>query len=346
MKLTKERAVDTNFELYTFANQNGVELSVTNLGAAITRLVVPDKNGQPVDVMLGYRSLERYQNNTTAHGATVGRCANRIGKAAFELGGKVYELDKNDGRNSLHGGFDKYFNRLWQAEAQHGEKPSVTFRLLSPDGDQGMPGNAQIAVTFSLTEANEVILQYDAMSDQDTVFNLTNHAYFNLAGHDFGSITEHILRLDCDYFTPVDSEFIPTGEIRAVKGTVMDFTTPKAIGLDIDSDYEQVVKGLGFDHNYVINRPGPEQPFAQVSSPQSGIVMEVFTDLPGVQFYSGNFMGKDDEGKGQAEYVQRGAFCLETQYFPDSPNKPDFPVNVFKAHEPLHTTTVYKFSVK
>jgi aldose 1-epimerase len=334
-------------KLYTLENSKGMKLVLTDMGAAIVRLFVPDRAGAFRDVVLGYEDYEAYASNRSAHGATVGRCANRIGGACFTLNGVTYHLDKNEGENILHGGFDSYYKRLWRADAREAAG-SVAFSLHSPDGDQGMPGAAEIAVTYSLGEDNSVSIRYHAAADKDTVFNLTNHSYFNLDGHGAGPIGRQYLWLDCDTFTPIDREFIPTGEIRSVKGAALDFTTAKPWGRDADGDDEQIAAGGGYDHNFIINRPepDPEKPFAKAWSEQSGIEMQVFTDLPGVQAYGGNMMGNDTGGKDGVKYQRRGGFCLETQYYPDAPNKPGFPSDIFPAGKPFSSATVYKFSIR
>lgn len=334
---------DSSASLYTLENKNGMKVVLTDIGASIVDLIVPDRGGKPVDVLLGYDSPERYWNNDSCHGATVGRYANRIGGASFTLNGEKYLLNKNEGENVLHGGFDKYYRRRWFAVPDEAAN-SVSFSLNSQDGDQGMPGRAVITVTYKLGDDNGLEISYHAVSDKDTYFNLTNHSYFNLDGHDAGPISDQLLMLDCDRFCAIDAEFIPTGELRDLKGTPMDFTTMKPIGADMEADYDQVRLGNGFDHNYVLNAPGFDSPFAVAVSQKTGIKMEVFTDLPGVQFYSGNNMGSDHGEKGGASYVKRGAFCLETQYFPDTPNKPDFPSNLFRAGVPFESRSIYRFS--
>lgn len=346
MRLKIEPFQDSEAKLYTIHNKNGIELTVSDIGAVITSIIIPDKNGNKVDVALGYETFEGYKNNNSAYGAPVGRNANRIENASFILNGTTYQLDKNEGNNVLHGGFDKYFCRMWGAEVKDDENPSVTFKLISHDGDQGMPGAARISVTYSLSDDNEIIIRYYAIADKDTVFNITNHSYINLDGHNAGVVNNQYLWMDCNCFTPIDKEFIPTGEIREVKGTPMDFTVMKTIAEDIRSDYEQIKTGNGFDHNYVINNPGNGKPFAKALSSKTGIAMEVYTDLPGVQFYSGNNMGNDSGEKGSSKYVKHGAFCLETQYYPDAPNKPNFPSSIFKAGKPFDSTTIYKFSIE
>ncbi|MDR3243080.1 MAG: galactose mutarotase [Clostridiales Family XIII bacterium] len=345
MSFTVQPLGNSAAKLYTFRNKNGMELAVTNIGAAVTKIVAPAADGQKIDVALGYDSAEGYENNRFYYGATIGRYGNRIGGASFKLGDTVVRLDKNEGNNTLHGGFDSYSNRVWQAEERLGEETSVTFRLKSPDGDQGMPGAADVAVTYSLTDDNSVVIHYRAVADKTTVFNMTNHSYFNLDGHDAGSVAGQFIWLDCDAFVVIDKEFIPTGELRPVKSTPMDFTTAKPIGRDVDADYEQLTAGGGYDHNYVINSPSLDKPCARAWSEKSGVEMRVYTDLPGVQLYGGNGMGGDSAGKSGARYVRRGGFCLETQYFPDSPNKPAFPSSVFEAGQPFDSVTIYRFSV-
>jgi aldose 1-epimerase len=343
MDVTTEPFGNSEAKLYTLANKNGMELTVTDIGAAVTSVVVPSPDGGRTDVALGYGSFEGYRRGTSYYGVTIGRYAGRIGGASFSLDGSEVRLDKNDGNNSLHGGFDPYSRRMWLAEVTSDGVPSVTFRLRSPDGDQGMPGAADVTATYSLTEDCGIVIKYRAVADRTTVFNITNHCYFNMDGHDSGSVAEQFLWLDCDRFAAIDEEQIPTGEIVEVRGTPMDFTTPKQIGRDADARYEQIERGSGYDHNYVINRPSLDTPFARVWSPGSGIEMRVRTDMPGVQIYGGSFLGDGSGEKGGKKYVRRGGLCLETQYFPDSPNKPGFPSAVFEAGRPFESTTIYEF---
>ncbi|MDR1378742.1 MAG: galactose mutarotase [Synergistaceae bacterium] len=350
MKLNIKPFGDNGASLYTFSNKNGVELSVTEIGASIISIVLPDRDGRMTDILLGYDSSEGYERNSSFYGATVGRCANRIGGASFIIDGAVYCLDKNEGDNVLHGGNDPYSRRMWVAEVfpspcspSPGDAQSVIFRLESLDGDQGMPGNAKISVTYSLSEDNKVVIHYHAVADKKTVFNLTNHSYFNLGGHDSGPIAEQFLILACAQFTAIDAEFIPTGEIMPVTGTPFDFTQAKRIGRDADSEHEQIRLGNGYDHNFVIENPSLEVPFAHAWSEATRIEMKVYTDLPGVQFYGGNNMGGDFGEKGGAKYLKRGGFCLETQYFPDSPNKPAFPSAAFDAGKAFDSTSIYEF---
>ncbi len=345
MHLLTERLGESRHTLYTFTNDQGMSLGVTDLGAVVTSIVVPDRHGRPVDVSLGYDSAQDYATNGSAYGATVGRFANRIRDAELPIDNRVLTLEANEGRHVVHGGPNAYFIRDWQAQVSDASVPKVTFHLVSPDGDQGMPGTAEVDVSYSLSPDNEVIIEYRAVADQDTYFNLTNHSYFNLDGHDAGLINGHLLRLDCDFFTPIDREFIPTGEIRPVLGTAFDFTVPKTIGQDVDADDEQIRAGNGYDHNLVISSPSLTTPFARVEAESTGIVLEVLTDLPGVQFYGGNNMGTEPgQGKGSSSYPRRGGFCLETQYYPDTPHHANFPRCLFSAGEPFVSTTVYRFT--
>lgn len=343
MPLKVEPFDESNYSLYTLSNESGMSLTLSDLGAVVTNIVVRDRGGSSVDVALGYSSADGYTKSQSAYGATVGRFANRIRDAKLRLNGKVYDLEANEGPHVVHGGPHSYFTRRWQAQAFDGEEPSVAFRLVSPDGDQGMPGNADIEVSYALSRNNELVIRYRAVADQDTVFNLTNHSYFNLDGHDAGPVDSHLLWLDCDYFTPIDTEFIPTGEIASVNLTAFDFTRAKTIGQDLAADDVQIAAGNGYDHNLVINQPDLERAFARVESTLTGIVMEVATDLPGVQFYGGNNMGQGKGEKGAAPYVKGGAFCLETQYFTDTPHHPNFPTSFFRAGEPFKSTTIYRF---
>ena len=330
--------------LFTLENKSGMKVVLTDICADIVKIIVPDKNSNPVDVALGYDKPEHYLTNATTFGAIVGRFANRIGGSKFTLNGKTYELDVNDNDNCLHGGFDRWYFRMWYPEIK-GEN-AIAFHLFSTDGDQHMPGNANITVTYTLTDDNALKIHYDAVSDADTYFNLTNHNYFNLSGEGSDTMLDHTLWLDSDTATDIDEQIIPTGEIVNIKGTPMDFTVPKTIGQDIDADYKPLKLAGGYDHNFILNNPGLTTAFVKVSSPVTGIVMEGFTDLPAVQLYCGNFMGKDPNGKNGHAYKYRSGFCLETQYYPDTPNHDNFPSDLFKAGEALDSTTIYKFSVE
>lgn len=334
----------TQVHAYTLDNGNGMTVKVMDYGAAILEIKVPAKEGTR-DVLLGHESLKGYEDNGSAHGATVGRNANRIGNARFVLNGKSYELDKNDGKNNLHGGFHRWYERMWSVtEGEENEDASITFSLLSPDMDQGFPGTADVSVTYTLTADNSLMIHYAGVPDQDTIMNMTNHSYFNLEGHGAGSIRNHVAYIPSDYFTETDCELIPTGKLIPVKGTPLDFNVPKPIGQDIDADYEALRFGSGYDQNWVLDNHGELELAATLYSPVSGIFMEVYTDLPGIQMYTGNFL--NDAGKDGASYTRNSGVALETQYFPDAINHENFKQPVVKAGEEYDTTTVYKFSLK
>ena len=333
---------------YTVENANGMSFSAIEFGAVIRRIFVKDKNGELADVVLGFDSVQDYENDDTYLGAVVGRYANRIGNATFTLNGVEYQLDKNDNNNHLHGGYNGYEKRVWTSEnftEENGE--GVKFMLVSEDGDQGYPGKLEIAVKYTLTNNNELIIEYTGMSDKDTICNLTNHSYFNLAGHDSGDVLNQLVWLNSDFITEADEASITTGKLVDVKGTPMDFTTETAIGDRIDADYYQIKFGAGYDHNWVIKsyEKGKMNLTATLRDKASGRKMEVYTDLPGVQVYSGNFLKARIPGKNQAKYTRRTGVCFETQYYPDSINKPEFPSPVLKAGEEYKTTTIYKFIV-
>ena len=333
--------------LYTLTNSKGVEVDTMNYGGIILSIRVPDRKGQFADIVLGHDTLEGYVPNPPYIGAVVGRYANRIANGTFTLDGKTYTLPKNDGPNTLHGGTDKTFNKVvWEGEPMKG-KTGVTYTYLSKDGDDGFPGNMKVKVTYTLTNDNELVIDYEATTDKATVINFSQHSYFNLAGQGTSDILNHELMLNADRFTPVDKNLIPTGELRPVKGTPMDFTTSTRIGSRIDDNYEQLVLGHGYDHNWVINRKMIGLTLAaRVYEPTSGRVMEVSTTQPGVQFYTGNFLDGTVTGKQGHVYKRRYGLCLETQHFPDSPNHPDFPSTVLKPGETFKSKTVFKFSTK
>lgn len=333
-------------DLYTLTNVNGLEARIMTYGATVVSLKVPDRRGKLADVVLGYESLEGYLKNSPFFGAIVGRYGNRIGKGRFSLNGKEYTLAKNNGENTLHGGTKGFDKVVWRAkEVKQKDGDSLSLSYLSKDGEEGFPGNLSVTVVYTLTNNNELKIEYSATTDKITVVNLTHHSYFNLAGE--GSILNHQLMIDANRFTPVDEGLIPTGELRSVKGTPMDFTRSSTIGARIDQQDEQLTFGKGYDHNWVLNNPGGKLAFAaRVYEPGSGRVMEVFTTEPGLQFYSGNFLDGTITGKGGQVYKQRYGFCLETQHFPDSPNKPKFPSTVLKPGQHYTSTTIYKFAVK
>lgn len=336
-------------DLYTLTNENGASASFTNLGGIWLAMMVPDRDGVPGDVLLGYDTVEKCLTYPGHMGEPVGRNANRIGGASFTLNGVTYALEVNSGgKNNLHSGPDYYRNRLWDAEVDESSLGTrVTFSLFSPDGDQGYPGNANIAVSYTLTADNSLKIDYHMVADADTVANFTNHAYFNLAGHGSGSAMDQLVWIDADTFTEADETSIPTGKLVQVKGTPMDFTEAKPIGRDIEADYEALKLGSGYDHNWVLNHPEGELALsASAYDEKSGRVMEVYTDLPGVQFYTANFLDGEHEGKEGVKYASRWGYCFETQYFPDAINKPQFPSPVLKAGEEYQTTTIYHFTVR
>ena len=332
-------------DLYILTNKHGMEVAITNYGGTVVTLKVPDRNGRIEDVVLGYDKLDDYAAGKAYFGATVGRYANRISHAKFTLDGATYTLPKNDGDNHLHGSFNK---RVWTAKdvSSRGEQ-ALELTYLSKDGEEGFPGNLSVEVVYTLTDQNELKIDYSATTDKDTVLNLTNHCYFNLAGQGNGDILQHQLMIRADRFTPVDAALIPTGELRNVKGTPFDFTTANVIGARIDQDDQELKLGRGYDHNWVLNNGTAGSLFlaAQAYEPHSGRLLEVSTTEPGLQFYTGNFLD-GIHGKQGKVYNRRYAFCLETQHFPDSPNHPDFPSTVLKPGQPFQSTTVYKFSTK
>ena len=327
--------------LYVFSNKNGMVMAVSDFGATLQSLWVPDKNGDLRDVVLGYDDPASYEGNSLPFfGATIGRNANRIRNGEFILNGKTYKITKNDRDHSLHSGRDFYSFRMW--EVQEETEHSITFSLYSPDGDQGFPGAVDIRVRYTLTEENEVKIEYRALPLADTVLNLTNHSYFNLNGHQSGNILDHSVWIDADTYLITNAEAIPTGEIVSVAHTPMDFRVKKQIGRDIGQGYEALLFGNGYDHNWCLNNKGAFAKVAELSSAKSGITMEVFTDLPGMQMYTGNFITKEN-GKANAVYEKRQGICFETQYYPDAVNHPHFPSPVFRKGEVYHTVTVYKF---
>jgi len=334
-------------DLYVLSNKNGVEVDITNFGAAVVSLKVPDRHGKTDDVVLGYDDLDGYLHDKSYFGATVGRYANRIAHGKFTLNGTTYTLAKNDGENHLHGGVQGFNKVVWEAkDVSTADAAALQLNYLSKDGEEGYPGNLSVQVTYTLTNNNELKIDYAATTDKDTVLNLTHHSYFNLAGQGKGDILQHQLLLHASRFTPVDATLIPTGEIRSVKGTPLDFASATAIGSRIGQDDDQLKLGHGYDHNFVLDGGTEGAPVlaAQVYEPSSGRVMEVWTTQPGVQFYSGNFLDDTIRGKSGSTYRRRAAFCLETQHFPDSPNKPNFPSTILKPGSQFKSSTTYKFS--
>lgn len=330
-------------DLYTLTNTNGITAKITNYGAILVSLEVPDKNGKPADITLGFDTLDGYIKGHPYFGATVGRYANRIGGAKFKLNDVEYQLAANNGPNHLHGGIKGFDKVVWKAEdvTAESDKAMVKLSYLSKDGEEGYPGNLTCTVTYTLTKDDELKINYEAETYKATVINLTNHSYWNLAGQGSGDILGHELTLNADKYTPVDEGLIPTGEIKSVKDSPMDFTKPMTIGSRIAQ-----VEG-GYDHNYVLNSSGGTLALcARVYEPTSGRTMEIHTVEPGVQFYTGNFLDGSIKGKAGRIYKKHYGFCLETQHFPDSPNKPDFPSVVLKPGDKYTTATVHKFYTK
>ena len=332
-------------DLYILTNKNGMQAAITNYGGTVVSLKVADRNGKFEDVVLGYDNLDGYATGKAYIGATVGRYANRIAHATFTLDGITYTLAKNDGDNHLHGGFNK---RVWTAkDVSSGAGQALELTYLSKDGEEGFPGNLPVKVVYTLTDQNELKIDYSATTDKDTVLNLTNHAYFDLAGQGNGDILQQQIMIKADRFTPIDATSIPTGELRSVRGTPFDFTNSTAIGARIDQDDQQLKLGRGYDHNFVLNGDTMRALFlaAQAYDPHSGRVLEVFTTEPGIQLYTGNFLD-GIHGKDGKVYNRRYAFCLETQHFADSPNRPNFPSTELKPGQHFQSTTVYKFSAR
>jgi aldose 1-epimerase len=330
-------------DLYTLTNGRGMEATISTYGGVVVSLKVPDRSGTPGDVVLGFDNFEGYLKPPPYFGAIVGRYGNRIANGKFTLDGVEYTLARNNGDNSLHGGIRGFDKRIWTVTHSSGQRLELTY--LSKDGEEGYPGNLTTTVTYTVTDNNELKIDYAATTDKDTVLNLTNHSYFNLAGQGEGDVLAHEVVIRADRFTPVDKTLIPTGELRSVEGTPLDFRQLHRIGERIDSGDEQLVLGHGYDHNFVLNKPGTTlESAATVTEPKSGRVLEVLTTEPGVQFYTANFLDGTLTGKGGKVYGRRSAFCLETQHFPDSPNKPGFPSVVLKPGGRYQSTTVYRFS--
>lgn len=330
--------------LYTLTNANGMIAKISNLGGVITELHVPDRDGVLADVCHGFDNVTPYMGDSHYFGALIGRYGNRIANGRFTLDGVEYQLDVNNGVNHLHGGADGFHRRLWAAETFNTPKSAgLILTYASPDGEQGYPGNAEVTVIYELRNDNELRIAFHAIADKATPMNLTNHAYFNLAGQ--GDILGHELRIFGDAYTPVDSGLIPAGAPLPVEGTPFDFRTPHTIGERIDQKDEQLGYGSGYDHNFVLTKEqGALAVAARVVEPISGRVLEVLTQEPGIQFYSGNFLHDGVSGKGRI-YCYRSGFCLEPQHFPDSPNRPDFPSTLLRPNEEYSTVMAYRFSV-
>lgn len=333
-------------QIYTLTNKNGLEARITNYGGIVVSLQAPDRNGAMADVILGFDTFHDYLTSPSPYfGALVGRYGNRIGHARFSLDGVEYKLAANNGQNSLHGGVHGFNKAVWAPRELPDSGLELTY--LSKDGEEGYPGNLRVTVIYRLTDANELKVDYTATTDKDTVLNLTNHAYFNLKGAGNGDILGHIVTLNADRFTPVDAGLIPTGELRDVSGTPFDFRKATAVGARIEQNDEQLKLGKGYDHNWVLNQNGAAPSLAaRVEEPSSGRVLEAFTDQPGVQFYTGNSLDGSIKGKGGKAYGRFSGLCLETQHFPDSPNRPGFPSTVLKPGQAFHSTTIYRFTTK
>lgn len=335
-------------EIFYLKNKSGMQAGIMTYGATLVSLTVPDRNGVMSDVVLGFDSLSSYMNQSPYFGSTIGRYGNRIGKGTFELNGTKYTLAVNNGANHLHGGIKGFDKVVWTADQKESAQgKSLALKYVSNDGEEGYPGTLTVKVVYSLTDENELRIDYEATTDKPTIVNLTHHSYFNLAGAGNGDILSHELFIDADRFTPIDGGLIPIGELRSVRGTPMDFTKAEVIGARIKDTYEQIKNGGGYDHNWVLNKAqGAFGLAARASEKTSGRVMEVLTSEPGLQFYSGNFLDGTLTGKGGKKYDYRSGFCLETQHFPDSPNKPQFPSTTLNPATVYKTSTIYRFSAK
>ncbi|HJT01093.1 MAG TPA: aldose epimerase family protein [Terriglobales bacterium] len=334
---------DRQARLYTLAGKNGLQADITDYGGAIVSLQVPDRGGKLADVVLGYDSLKGYETDKPYLGAIIGRFANRIAHGRFTLHGVTYTLPRNNGENSLHGGTTGFNKRLWTAREISGNVLELTY--LSPDGEEGYPGNLSARVVYTLTDQNELKIEYSASTDKNTIVNLTNHSYFNLAGQGEGDILGHEVTIHARFFTPVNASLIPTGEIRSAQGTPLDFTRRTAVGARISADDEQLKLAGGYDHNWIPDREGDRALVlvAEVYEPRSGRVLQVLTTQPGIQFYSGNFLDGSARGKGGKVYNRRYGLCLETQAYPNAPNHPNFPSAELQAGHQYRETTIFKF---
>jgi aldose 1-epimerase len=333
--------------LYTLTNASGAEARIMSFGAIVVSLKVPDREGKLRDVVLGYDDLASYVKDKDFFGATVGRYGNRIGAGKFTLDGKTYQLTLNNGPNHLHGGTSGFFKKLWKGEPVKGKEPGVKLTYVSKDGEEGYPGTVTMTVTFSLTRENGLRIDYAGTTDKPTILNPTHHGYFNISGDPTRTILDEELMIAADKTTPVDAGLIPTGKLADVAGTPMDFRKPTKIGARIDSKDEQLGFGKGYDHNWVLSSPSKKvRKVAELYDPSSGIAMQILTDQPGLQFYSGNFLNGTIHGKGGVAYQLRTAVCLEPQDFPDAPNHPNFPSAVLKPGQRYHQTTIYQFSAR
>jgi aldose 1-epimerase len=351
-KVTKDTFGQTpdgqSVDIYTLTNSRGAEARITNYGGIVVSLKVPDRDGKFEDVVLGLNTLDEYLKGHPYFGAIIGRYGNRIAKGQFKLNGTEYKLAVNNGENHLHGGIKGFDKVVWDAKPSSNKAgATLTLSYLSKDGEEGYPGNLKITVAYILTNNNELKIVYSASTDKDTVVNLTHHSYFNLSGEGNGDILGHQLQLNAAKFTPTDAGSIPTGELLTVRGTPFDFTKSTAIGLRINQDDQQIKFGNGYDHNFVVNgRMGVLRLAAKVWEPRTGRTMEVWTTEPGVQFYTGNFLDGTLTGKRGKAYQKRTGFCLETQHYPDAPNKPTFPSTTLRRGARLSTTTIYRFGAR
>lgn len=332
--------------LYTLKNKAGMEVCITNFGGRIVSIMVPDKHGEMKDVVLGFDNISDYINVPSDFGASIGRYANRIAQGRIVIDGDTIQLPQNNFGHCLHGGPQGWQYQVYEASPVN--ETTLELTRFSPDGDENFPGNVTAKVVFTLTEDNAIDIQYTATTDKKTVINMTNHSYFNLSGNPAKAATDHILYVNATDYTPVDSTFMTTGEILPVAGTPMDFTQPKLIGQEIDNfEFEQLKNGNGYDHNWVLNTQGDiTQVAARMTSPESGITVEVYTDEPGIQVYSGNFLDGTAKGKKGIVYQQRAAVCLETQHYPDSPNKPQWPSVVLEPGQTYSSRCIFKFAVE
>ncbi len=339
---------DKTVNLYVLKNKNGIEAAFSNYGQRLVSLMVPDKNGKMEDIVLGYSSLDKYQINSGYFGATIGRYGNRIAKGKFEIDGVNYELAQNNNGNHLHGGEIGFESVVWNVDSV--TQNFIRFKRTSPDMEEGYPGNLNVTVEYTLNEYNELRIEYAATTDKKTHVNLTHHSFFNLKGEGNGTINDHILQINAASITPVDTGLIPTGALMSVTKTPFDFNTPKTIQSGLEGQHEQLTMGSGFDHNFILdqNIKNKEGLYiaAKVKEPKSGRVLEVFTNEPGVQFYGGNFLDGKTIGKNGGIYEFRGALCLETQHFPDSPNQKNFPLTLLEPGQEYKSICVYKFSVE
>lgn len=332
--------------LIMLENNRGMVVGLSDFGARIVSILVPDKLGNPTDVVLGFNSIQEYLSATEIyHGVTVGRFANRIANGRFTLDGETFYIQPNNGPNALHGGANGFHNRVWDRRIVYKEK--ADFYYVSADGEEGFPGKLSVRVKYRLTDDNELVITYRAETDKPTVINLTNHAFFNLNGEGNGNVLDHLLQINADTYLPVDTYQIPTGALESVENTPFDFRKMKPIGQDIAQPHEQLAKGSGYDHNYVLNAEATtaQLPAATATSPLTGIRLDVLTTEPGLQLYTGNFLSGKDQGKQGVFYEKHEAFCLETQHFPDSPNQPDFPSTLLLPGQLFHSETIYRFSI-